>query len=452
MVKIKPFRGFHYNLEKVGDFERVITPPYDVISPEAEKRYMERSPYNFVNVDLPKAQGPLNLYDHASQILQEWMKEGILVQDPEPALYVYSHTYTNDNKDATEITRFGFISLLDLAPGNDVFGHEQTLQKPFEDRLRLMEATRAYFGLIFLLYDDKERVIDHILETQIQGREPIVQFKDADGVIHRVWNVADAASIATIANEMEKYSCVIADGHHRFKVSREYYKECMAQNKDPEGARWPMMCFVNSFHEGLIIRPTNRVIFNVQAPLDLLPRLQQKFEVTEEPDIETALRKVRTTKVLIDEASNLKDIVIAMYDNTKKKGYFLRLRDPAALKSEHSDVYTKTDVNVLHSLILQEILGISSEDQAKGTKVTYVKGDDATVALLKQDPKKYKFGFFINPPLMREVFITARSGETMPQKSTYFYPKLYSGVVIHKLPDIAKKVIKSPKTTKSGKV
>ncbi len=109
-------------------------------------------------------------------------------------------------------------------------------------------------------------------------------------------------------------------------------------------------------------------------------------------------------------------------------------------------------MNVLHSLILQEILGISSEDQAKGTKVTYVKGDDATVALLKQDPKKYKFGFFINPPLMREVFITARSGETMPQKSTYFYPKLYSGVVIHKLPDIAKKVIKSPKTTKSGKV
>ncbi len=346
------------------------------------------------------------------------------------------------------ITRFGFVSLLDLVPGNDIFAHEQTLQKPFEDRLRLLEATRAYFGLIFLLYDDQERIIDHLLETQIREQDPIVQFKDEDGVLHRLWNISDPATIKRITTEMEKYTCVIADGHHRFKVSREYYKECMAQNQDPESARWPMMCFVNSFHEGLIIRPTNRVIFSVHVPDDLIHRLERKFDVTEEKDITTALRKVRTTKVMIDESRNLKNHVIAMYDNVKKKGYFLRLRDPTALKSDHSDVYTKTDVNVLHSLIFQDILGISSEDQAKGAKVAYVKGDEATLAFLQQDPKKYHFGFFINPPLMREVFITARSGETMPQKSTYFYPKLYSGVVIHKLPEIPTKAVKPPKSIK----
>ncbi len=451
MVKIKPFRGYHYNPEKVGDFTQVITPPYDVISPEAEKQYYNRSPYNFINVDLPKAQKPLNSYENASRILQEWVKEQVLVQDPEPALYVYAHTYTNDNNRASMITRFGFVSLLDLAPGNDVFAHEQTLQKPFEDRLRLLEATRAYFGLIFLLYDDQERVIDHILETQIRGRDPLVQFKDEDGVLHRLWIVSDPASIKRITTEMEKYTCVIADGHHRFKVSREYYKECIDQNQDPESARWPMMCFVNSFHEGLIIRPTNRVIFSVQVPDDLIHRLERKFDVTEEKDIATALRKVRTTQVMIDESRNLKNHVIAMYDNVKKKGYFLRLRDPSALKSEHSDVYTKTDVNVLHSLVFQDILGISSEDQVKGTKVVYVKGDEATLALMQQDPKRFHFGFFINPPLMREVFNTARSGETMPQKSTYFYPKLYSGVVLHKLPEIATKAIKSAKPTKKSK-
>ncbi len=446
MVKIKPFRGYHYNREKVGDFSQVITPPYDVITPEAEKQYFKRSPYNFVQVDLPKAEGAYTSYENASRILQEWMKEEVLIQDPEPALYVYAHTYANDAKNGAKITRFGFVSLFDLAPGNDVFAHEQTLQKPFEDRLHLLEATRAYFGLIFLLYDDHERIIDQILAKQICGRDPIIQFRDEDGVIHQVWNVSDPTSIEKITTEMEKYSCVIADGHHRFKVSRQYYKECLEQNRDPESARWPMMCFVNSFHEGLIIRPTNRVLFSVQVPDDLVHRLNRKFDVTEEKDIATAIRKVRTTQVMIDESRNLKNHVIAMYDNVKKKGYLLRLRDPAALKSEHSDVYTKTDVNVLHSLIFQDILGISPEDQAKGTKVAYVKDDNATLALMQQDPKKYHFGFFINPPLMREVFITARSGETMPQKSTYFYPKLYSGVVIHILPAIATKKVKSSKS------
>ncbi|OLS12434.1 MAG: hypothetical protein RBG13Loki_3938 [Promethearchaeota archaeon CR_4] len=438
MVRIKPFRGYYYNLAKIRDFAQVITPPYDVISPESEKLYYERSPYNFARVDLPKASGSHNPYENAANLLQSWMKEKVLVQDPEPALYVYSHTYANDNN-STEITRFGFVSLLDLAPGNDVFAHEQTLQKPFEDRLHLMEATRVYFGLIFLLYDDQERVIDRLLESHIRDHAPLIHFKDNDGVLHKLWSFSNTDHIKRITREMEKYSCVIADGHHRFKVARQYYKECVEHNQDPESARWPMVCFVNSYHEGFAIRPTNRVLFNLPVPPDLVKRLQEKFDVTEEKDIITALRKVRTTSIMVDETQNIKNIVIAMFDNTKQKAYFLRLWNPTALKSGHSDIYTKIDVNVLHTLIFQDILGISSEDEEKGTKLTYVKGDEATLDLLRLYPKKYILGFFINPPLKREIFMTARNGEKMPQKSTYFYPKLFSGIILHKLPELPAK-------------
>jgi uncharacterized protein (DUF1015 family) len=381
----------------------------------------------------------LTQYEAASNVLRDWIQEGVLLQEGSPAIYAYAQTFRAFGTSGNEKERLSFVALLDISPGNDVFAHEQTLQKPFEDRLRLMEATRAYLGLPFLLYDDTEQVIDAILQEQIAGRLPDVEFTDEDGVTHRLWAITDEEAVARVVQKMGQYTLVIADGHHRFKVARKFYEECQESGQDPESAQFPMMCFVNSCQDALVIWPTNRVVFNVDVPNDLLGKLGEQFEVTEESDIDSALAKLRATRVVVDAASSLKNHVFVMYDNIEKRAFFLQLRDPSILQElqpDHSETYQKIDINILHTLILEVILEISPEDQLKGTKIDYFKGDDATLEALRANEEKYQLGFFLNAPLIQEVFATARGGEMMPQKSTYFFPKLFSGLVLHKLPDV----------------
>ncbi|HMF33299.1 MAG TPA: DUF1015 domain-containing protein, partial [Candidatus Lokiarchaeia archaeon] len=405
MVIIKPFQGYRYNLDKVEDFGRVITPPYDIISPAAAENYRARSPYNYVHIILPQAEGDLSQYEVAGNLLRDWIGNNIFIQDPARAIYAYAQTFCSFGTSGEEKERLSFVALLDIAPGNDVFAHEHTLQKPFEDRLRLMEATRAYLGLPFLLYDDSERVIDGLLQAQIAGRPADVEFTDEENVKHRLWAITDEDTINRVVQEMGANTCVIADGHHRFKVARKFYEECFENGQDPESAQFPMMCFVNSCQEALVIWPTNRVVFNIEVPEDLLQKLGEQFDVTEENDITAALAKLRATPVVVDAARNIKNHVFVLFDSVSNKAYFLQLRDPSVLQElqpEHSETYRKIDINVLHTLVFEGILGISPEDQLEGTKIEYFKGDDATLAALQETDAKYQLGFFLNAPLIQE--------------------------------------------------
>ncbi|MFH2027659.1 MAG: DUF1015 domain-containing protein [Nanoarchaeota archaeon] len=428
MVEIKPFKGILYNKEKIKDFGLVITPPYDVISEEQREVYFNKSPYNFVNLILTKNGD--DKYDKARQIFEKWQEEEVLKQDEYDTIYVYNETYMVDGK---EFSRLGFISLLGLEKlGEGVLPHEKTLEKPFKDRLELMKKTKAHFGMVFLLYDDREKIIDTKIKENLAEIEPYINFVDDSGVSHQVFRIQDKDTISFLRKEMEQHQCIIADGHHRYKTALAYAE----QNPDNKSAKYAPMCFVNSFNEGMIILPTNRVVFGLEDiyEADLLNKLRDYFDVEEIDDIDDMVKIVESTEILVDKEKNLKNHVFGFHDNINGKSYVLKLKDNNILESRIPDatlVYKRLDVKILHKVILEEILGISEEEQSKGTYVEFVKGSVETIN--KLDDKKYQFAFFVNPPLMREIFLTARANETMPQKSTYFYPKVYSGLVINKI-------------------
>jgi uncharacterized protein (DUF1015 family) len=426
MVSIKAFRGITYNKDKVKDFSKVITPPNDVISKEGKESFKNKSPYNFVNLILPGEEG--NKFEIAAELLQKWQQEGVLSQDEKETIYIYSESYLVDGK---EVGRIGFISLIELEDlGKGVLPHEKILEKDLKNRISLISTTKAHFGIPFVLYDDKEKIIDALIASEISGKEPYMEFIDGSSVTHKLWKTSGQEFIDKVQGEMNKYQCIIADGHHRY-TSALKVKEALGIDE----AGYAPICFVNSFNEGMVILPTNRVVFGLEN-VDMnsfIDKLKEYFEIEEIKDVSELVDKVSGTEILIDKETNLKNHVFGVYSNLDKKSYFLRLKDSNVLDSilpNDTDIYKKLDVNILHKIIIEKILGIFEEKQTNRENIDFVKGNKETVK--RMEDHEMQFAFFVNPPLMREVFLTARANETMPQKSTYFYPKVFSGLVVYK--------------------
>ncbi|MBU0629230.1 MAG: DUF1015 domain-containing protein [Nanoarchaeota archaeon] len=428
MVEIKAFKGLRYNKQKVKDFGLVITPPYDVISEKERDEFAKFSDFNMVNLLLPGEEK--DDYKKAADNLREWVENGVLEREKEDSVYIYSQTFSYNNR---LFTRTGFISLIKLEElGKGVLPHEKTLNKPFQDRLTLLNETKANLGLVFMLYDDRQKVIDGFIKEKVNGSKPDIEFEDNKKIVNKLWKISDAGFISMIKKEMVQYQCIIADGHHRYKSVLKFREE----HPEMEDAKYAMCCFINSFNEGLFVLPIDRFVFNLEGvDVDgVLGKIGKYFEINEAGDVKELIKKVDDTDILIDKASNLKNHVFGMYCFLNKKSYFLKLKNNNVLDEHYpdkTDVYRKLDINILHKIIFNDILGISEEEQAKGTYIEYTKGNKR--ALEKLDDDKYQFAFFINAPLMREIFLTARANETMPQKSTYFYPKAYSGMVINKM-------------------
>ena len=431
MVEIKPLRGLLYNKEKIEDFSLVITPPYDVINEKEQEEFYNGSAYNIVRLLLGKEQegdDGENKYTRAGKQLEEWQQKGILKRDEKDCIYIYSQTF---NVNGNSFTRIGFISLVRLEElGKGMLPHEKTLEKPFKDRLALIEATKANLGCVFTLYDDRQKVIDGFIKEKVNSNEPDISFED--GIKHKLWKVSDKDFIEKVKKEMMQYQCIIADGHHRYKSVCKFKEEF----PDLEDANYTLCCFINSFNEGLFILPIDRFVFNLEnADIDkILTQSGEYFEIEEVSDVNDLIKKVDDTKVLVDKTVNLKNHVFGMYCYLNKKSYFLKLKNNDILDEYYpsdTDVYKKLDINILHKIVFENVLGISEEDQYKGIHIEYTKGNKR--ALEKLEDNKYQFAFFLNAPLMREIFLTARADETMPQKSTYFYPKIYSGLVINKI-------------------
>jgi len=438
MVEIRPFRGVRYNKEKIGDLGLVITPPYDVINEKERDKLYALSEYIFIKLILAKNEedGKVsNKYARAAGYFKEWQEKGILKRDEEDSVYIYSQEFTHKDK---AFVRTGFISLVKLEEeGKGVLPHEKTLEKPLKDRLALLDATSANLGCVFVIYDDKKRIIDSIIKDKTRNNEPDFDFKDMFGIRHRLWRISDDKFIKGLIKEMGQYQCVIADGHHRYKSALRF-KE---RHPELDDAGYAMCCFANSYNEGFFVLPVDRFVFNLKDidVDDVLGRLKGYFDVDEVEDVNKLIQRVEETKILIDKTINLKNHVFGMYCFLNQKSYFLKLKNDKGdvggileqNSSDSNDIYKKLDINILHRLIFEDVLGISEEDQFKGSHIEYAKGNKR--ALDKLDDDKYQFAFFINAPLMREIFLTARAGETMPQKSTYFYPKVYSGLVINKI-------------------
>ena len=417
MAIVKPFRGVRFNLEKVL-LKQVIAPPYDVISPDEREVLVGRSSYNIVNIDLPEGE---EKYQKAAQLYQTWRSEEILQKDTEPAIYLYEQEYEYGGRN---YVRSGFVGLLRLEKLGEgvVFPHEKTLSGPKEDRLALMVACKANLSQIFGLYLDQDDVMKSIF-MECRQTMPVESAVDDNKVKHTVWMINDPETIRQIQAFMKDKAVYIADGHHRYETSLTYRDKMREKNNDIEFEAQPydyvMMMFVNFYDSGLMIFPTHRVLDFMEG-------------VSEETVFEGLKAHYAITK-LADKAES--DAFLAAHKDpgtmvmVLKSGRYGLLLDPEHLESLHP-VYREIDTYLLQTNIINSVLRIPDE-QLLAKKGIHFYQSEADVE--KQVQKHGGAGFILKPTTIEAMRKVSESGLVMPQKSTFFYPKLATGLILNEL-------------------
>jgi uncharacterized protein (DUF1015 family) len=416
MAEVHPLHAVHYDVDEV-DIADVVAPPYDVIDDAQRAELAARSPYNVVELDLPRDPEGGDPYEHAAELLGRWSEQGVLIRDADPTIWGLEQDYTAP--DGSRQTRRGFLARVKLAPyGEGIRPHERTQPGPKEDRLRLTRATRHNLSPIFSLHPGN--AWPH-LEPAIGG-DPWGEVTDADGTTHRVWPIEDAAIHAAIAEELRGGELLIADGHHRYETSLAY------QHEVGEGgpADYVLMALVSLDDPGLTVFPTHRLIAGLADDPEkqeaLGSGLRELFEVEEVPADE------------LDPAGSEGVGVFGYIDSNFKRAYRLQLASNPDLDgslSKHSEAYRTLDAAILEELVLKGILGMTTDDIAAKRGIGYT--PDIDEARAKLDTGDYQAAFILRPTPIDQVRAVAAAGETMPPKSTYFFPKLLSGLVFNPL-------------------
>jgi uncharacterized protein (DUF1015 family) len=416
VADVSPIQALHYDLERVG-LADVVAPPYDVINEEQRNELVARSDHNVVELDLPRDPGGGDPYDHAARLLAKWTDDAILTQDSEPTIWALEQDYTAP--DGSRLTRRGFLARVKLVPyGEGVRPHERTQPGPKEDRLRLTRATRHNLSPIFSLHPgDAWRHLE-----SATGGDPWGDVTDGDNTTHRVWRIEDPAIHEAISAELAPGELLIADGHHRYETSLAYQAEVGAGGP----ADYVLMALVSLDDPGLTVFPTHRLISGLADDPEkqeaLGSGLKELFEVEEVPTDQ------------IDPGGTEGVGVFGYIDSHFKRAYRLRLASNPALDQAlagHSDAYRTLDAAILEELVLKGILGMSAEDIAAKRGIGYTPSIDDAMA--KLDAGDYHAAFLLRPTPIEQVRAVAAAGETMPPKSTYFFPKLLTGLVFNPL-------------------
>jgi uncharacterized protein (DUF1015 family) len=436
MAYIAPFRALRYDPLRVS-LERVVTQPYDKITPEMQDRYYAASPHNLVRIILGKREPCReqdSVYGRAAGFFRDWRRQGIFLQDAQPSLYSYCQRFTAPGGQV-ECERRGFIALgrLEDYSAGVVFRHEQTLAKPKADRLELLRATRAHFGQLFMLYSDTGEV-DRLLSS---NADPNIDIKDEYGVAHRVWKISDRALIELVRGKMRDQKLIIADGHHRYETALNYRNERRANpgaaagvpSKQPELAPYDlvMMTFVNMNSEGLLILPTHRVVHGLGSfALDEFLAGSRKYFTVEEVD--SALDAAGAISCLREAGRRGTALLVA----SAQRAFLLRMPHASeSLLAGFSVRQRELDVVQLHKIVLETVLGLSEESIRNQENISYLR--DAGEALHRVRNGSANLAFLMNPVRMEQVQDIAFAGEVLPQKSTDFYPKLLTGLTIYAL-------------------
>lgn len=442
MAKIYPFRGWRYNRGKVGDLAAVVTQPYDKITLAMQERYYERSPYNFVRLILgkrfPEDTEANNVYTRAREELLRWVREGILVEDRAPAIYVYVQRYRVP-LDGSVRVRKGFLALGQLEDfGRGViFPHERTLRGPKEDRLRLLRAVRAHLEPIFMLYDDPVFEVQAVLDQYI-AEPPEIEVTDEYGVEHRLWPVYAHGAIEAVQHLMAPRPLVIADGHHRYETALIYRDEQRARAgrvDEQQPYERMLMAFFNLRDEGLAILPTHRLIFDVEAfdPGKFLDFVVRHFEVTRVPLEDFSAEALARVRARLAEEGKRR-ITFGLMLAGSAAFYLLGFRPTAETEAYYEGMTSlerTLDTAVLHRVLIERGLGVSEEAIQSERYIVYVREFEEGVRAVWEG--RAQLGFFLNPTRVDQVYEMALSGRLMPQKSTDFYPKLLSGLVLYPL-------------------
>ncbi len=416
MPEIQPFKAILYNTKKVN-LSDVVAPPYDVISHPLQTELYNRSAYNVVRLILGKEE---NRYASAALHLNKWKDETILCPDEEPALYVLTQTYML--QDGKQVTRKGFIAacrIEELGKGS-IFPHEKTLSKPKEDRLKLFNATEAMFSQIFSIYSDEKLSLNDALYSITSTRAQLeVEF---DNVLNRVWKLTDKQNLQQIGEYFKSNNVLIADGHHRYETAFAYMnskKEHNIGHTGREPYNFVPMFFTNMNDPGLIILPTHRIVHSL-IDFDIsgfMQKLEHYFHVTIYSNQNQILRNLP-----------LRKHNFGMILPTALGFILLELKSTFMLNEfQIPAVVANLDVTILHTLILKHILGISLEAQEEKLNLEYEKDSQQAIDAVRDG--RAQIAFILNPTPIEQVKLVAESGYVLPQKSTYFYPKLLSGLV-----------------------
>ncbi len=439
MAKVFPFRGTLYNNArgKIPHLNRLFTPPYDVIGSAEQNAFYEQHAFNYIRLilgqEFPQDNEYNNRYVRAAAFLDGWLRHKIMLQDDKPAFYAYEQRFSAGGR---KLVRFGFIGLCrleDFGQGK-VYPHEETYPRAKLDRLLLMRATSANLEAVFALYNDEKNKVARTFKPFLK-RKPLFEVTDKDKVVHRLWRIDRKSVLAKVMKEMKDKAIFIADGHHRYEAAIRYRNEQKVKNtkfSEDESYNHIMMYFTALEDKGLIVLPIHRAIHN-PAYFDaekFLFDLANFFTV-----IPYKAGKKTAAKVL---KKLTRDIVKTGRDQHafglylgQGRFYLLALKDESVIEEmveeEKPKAWKKLDVTILHNVIFDRLLGIADQT---ADKITYTKNETEAVALV--DNKGYQLAFLLNPTKLEEITAIASKLEKMPHKSTYFYPKLLSGLVLNK--------------------
>jgi uncharacterized protein (DUF1015 family) len=417
MAEIQPLRALHYDPPKAGSLAEVTAPPYDVIDPDQRAALLARSPYNVVAIDLPE--GGDDRYAGAAALLEGWQREGVLVRDRTPAIWAHTQEYVGP--DGSRLTRHGFfcrVRIEEYGPGR-IRPHERTHPGPKEDRLRLTRATRTNISPIFSLYSDPTQAAWSALEPATE-QAPWGEVGDSDGTVHRIWRVEDPQVIAAVQGATADAELLIADGHHRYETMQTYADELGGEGEH----RYILMCLVALEDPGLTVFPTHRVLSGLNdGRRDALAlAFQRDFEISEVPLGEIA------------PPPGTGPLQLGYFDARDLRPSRLTLKDQAiadAALPGRSAAYRQLDTGVLEAVLLKGALGLSDEDISHFNGLFYAR--DVAEALAMVRSHEYDAALLVRPTPVAQVRDIAAAGENMPPKSTYFYPKLLTGLLFNPL-------------------
>ncbi len=399
MSLIKPFRGIYYNSSIIRDISRVVCPPYDVISDEEDRFFKKKSPYNFCNI---LRKDDKHDYKNLADTFREWLNSKILIEDKKPCFYIYEQTFKLNSQVKK---RVGLLGLLRIDKEGIIFPHERTFSSPKKDRYYIIKEFKANLSPIFVIVPHKMNILSQTY-TICKNKRPLMSFMDATGIKNRIWRIADYEMINQIEKSFSHRHLFIADGHHRFEVARKFMKEMKGKLKD---VNYILAYFTDVSH-GLVILPTHRIV-KLESPFsDLRNTLSRYFVI--QPATSKELERALNKHVH-------KNTVFGMYWNNQI--YILRLKNKAILDKifKEDRIYNNLDVYILHKAILSKI---------KRLEVTYTHSIEEAVKLQNEA----YVSFILRPTPLKNVFDIARKGFRLPHKSTYFYPKILSGVLMRR--------------------
>jgi len=416
MADIQPLRALRYEPSVAGPLQDLIAPPYDVIDPGQRAALVARSPYNVVAIDLPVGYHP---YTHAAQTLQHWREAGAVVEDEGPALWVLRQDYTGP--DGRSLTRQGFlcrVRVTDYGPGL-IRPHERTHPGPKEDRLRLTRATKANLSPIFSLYSDPGQAAWRALEPHTAA-EPWGEATDDEGTVNRLWRVGDEAAIAAVTEALAGVELLIADGHHRYETARAYAEEIGGEGPH----RYVLMCLVALQDPGLTVFPTHRLVKDTTPEQQeaLAAVLRRDFEIERREDLDPG------------ESEPPTPLTLGYIDAHFKQPVRLKLKDQAiadAALAGLPEPYRRLDAAVLEALLLKGPLELTDDDISHLHRFGYARTAEQARELVETGA--FDLAFVLRPTPVEQVREVAEAGVSMPPKSTYFFPKLPTGLVFNPL-------------------